>query len=82
MTQVIYSQLCDHPLGSLTQFGYPDSYYRLLGLWVQSCTVLYSEDYRYNMRLHFPHLSAVEVKQLVNWLRDVKRQVCACDYHI
>ena len=59
MTQIIYSQLCDHPVGSIAQFGYPDSYHRLLGLLVQSCTVLYHEDYRYNMKQHFPHLNAV-----------------------
>ena len=49
---------------------------------MQSCTVLYHEDFKYNMKLHFPHLNAVELNQLVNWLRDVKRQVCVCDYHI
>ena len=82
MTQIVYSQLCDHTVGSLTQFGDPDRYNRLLKLLVQSCTVLYCDDYRYNMRLHFPHLSAVEVNQLVSWRRDVKTQVCACDDHI
>ena len=40
LTQLIYSQHCDHPVGSITLFGYPDSYHRILGILVQSCSRL------------------------------------------
>ena len=38
LTQLIYSQHCVHPTCSINLFGYPDSYHRILGILVQSCT--------------------------------------------
>ena len=82
LTQFIYSQLCDHPIGSINHFGYPDSYHRILGILVQSCSILFSQEPSYRMKHHFPHLNMVGTRQLLKWLSDIKSQKCGCDYHL
>ena len=82
LTQLIYSQHCDHPIGSINLFGYPDSYHRTLGILVQSCSILFSQEPSYRMKHHFPHLNMVETRQLLKWLSDIKSQKCGCDYHL
>ena len=57
LTQLIHSQHCDHPIGSINLFGYPDSYHRILGILVQSCSILFSQEPNYRMKHHFPHLN-------------------------
>ena len=32
LTQILYSQHCGHPVGTITLFGYLDSYHRILGM--------------------------------------------------
>ena len=73
---------CDHPIGSINLFGYPDSYHRILGILVQSCSILFSQEPSYRMKHHFPHLNMVETRQLLKWLSDIKSQKCGCDYHL
>ena len=82
LTQLIYSQHCDHPIGSIKLFGYPDSYHRILEILVQSCSILFSQEPNYRMKHHFPHLNMVETRQLLKWLSDIKSQKCVCDYHL
>ena len=41
LTQLLYNQHCDHPVGSIALFGYPDSYHRNLGILVQSFSILF-----------------------------------------
>ena len=82
LTQLIYSQHCDHPIGSIKLFGYPDSYHRILGILLQSCSILFSQEPSYRMKHHFPHLNMVETRQLLKWLSDIKSQKCGCDYHL
>ena len=82
LTQLLYSQHCDHPVGSITLFGYPDSYHRILGILVQSCSILFAEEPRFWMKHHFPHLNIVETQQLIKWLSDIKGQKWESDYNI
>ena len=82
LTQLIYSQHCDHPIGSINLFGYPDSYHRILGILIQSCSILFSQEPSYRMKHHFPHLNMVETRQLLKWLSGIKSQKCGCDYHL
>ena len=82
LIQLIYSQDCDHPIGSINLFGYPDSYHRILGILVQSCSILFSQEPSYRIKHHFPHLNMVETRQLLKWLSDIKSQKCDCDYHL
>ena len=82
LTQLRYSQHCDHPIGSIKLFGYPDSYHSILGILVQSCSILFSQEPNYRMKHHFPHLNMVETRQLLKWLSDIRSQKCGCDYHI
>ena len=82
LTQLIYRQHCDHPIGSINLFGYPASYHRILEILFQSCSILFSQEPSYRMKHHFPHLNMVETRQLFKWLSDIKSQKCGCDYHL
>ena len=76
LTQLKYSQHCDHPVDSITLFGYPDSYYRTLGILVQSCSILFSNEPTDRVKQHFPHMNMVETRQLLKWLSDIRSQKC------
>ena len=82
LTLLIYSQHCDHPIDSINLFGYPDNYHRIMGILVQSCSILFSQELSYRMKHHFPHLNMVETRQLLKWLSDIKSHKCGCHYHL